>query len=250
MDTKIQWQSYEWLTRERWGSYNPQRPEVWYSPNMVQFKDDILLLGVNYKPTLINTELGLSNIQSQPDLKIVPYQVGLVSCTEQFGYGRFEIEAKLPYKQPYAWPAFWMWSWDSWPPEIDVFEAYSDDEGSYVNHSLGVLLGRFWRVASNLHLSQRGIPSNYDIGAKYHFFGFKDPSEHFINYAVEWTPDRVEFFYDGRSVRKVTNKKKLAQLEGKKMNVILNNSVQKDILDIGPVMDKWFEIKSFKYTKL
>ena len=95
---------------------------------------------------------------------IIPFGVGLVSCTEKFGYGTFEIEAKLPKGQPNAWPAFWMWSFDSWPPEIDVFEAYSNKKGSYFNWNIDALLGKFWRCATNVHLGKN--PDNYSIGAK------------------------------------------------------------------------------------
>lgn len=236
----IQWQSYEWLTKERWGNFNPNKPEVWYCPDMVQVSPDgTMRLGVRYKPTLVspNGEVPV----------VVPYQVGFISCTAEFGYGRFEIEAKLP-QQPYAWPAFWMYSWDSWPPEIDVFEAYSNKSKKYTNFSLSYLFGRFWRVASNIHLGKE--PNNYNLGAKYHFFGFKDPSKNFIKYAVEWTSDKIEIFYDNRSVRKITDNKVLEQLRGKKMNVILNNSFQKEIVGDENIKDMWFEVKNFKYTSL
>ena len=36
-------------------------------------------------------------------------------------------KAKLPYGDN-LWPAFWMWSWDSWPPEIDIFEGYTNNK--------------------------------------------------------------------------------------------------------------------------
>ena len=44
--------------------------------------------------------------------------------TTGYRYGWFEAKIKLP-KGKNLWPAFWMWAWDSWPPEIDIFEGYT-----------------------------------------------------------------------------------------------------------------------------
>jgi beta-glucanase (GH16 family) len=73
-----------------------------------------------------------------------------VSNTTKFGYGYFEIEAKLPTGRN-LWPAFWMWSFDSWPPEIDILEGYSSvKRPSYFKLYLDSLLG-FWNVQTNYH---------------------------------------------------------------------------------------------------
>lgn len=225
----IHWQGYEWLTQERWGVYHPDKPIVWYDPSQVVIEDDLLLLGCQYNPTTIN------------DITI-PFSVGLVSCTEKFEYGTFEIEAKLPHKQPNAWPAFWMWAFESWPPEIDVFEAYSNKKGRYFNWSISALWGKFWRCATNVHLGK--LPNNYNVRAKNHWMGWKSPSKRFIKYKVEWFEDKIEVYYDGRSVRKITDESVLSQLRGTTMNVIINNSIKSEH---NKKKQFFFEVKSFTY---
>ena len=70
-----------------------------------------------------------------------------MSCTNKFKHGTFEIEAKLPNGLN-LWPAFWMWSWDTWPPEIDVFEGYSEKNPNYLELSNVI---KIRKIESNVH---------------------------------------------------------------------------------------------------
>lgn len=244
---KINWQGYEWITQERWGQIHPAKTVNWYDPSQVVIEDEILKLGCQFNPKEFEIDDPDCDYDCPPPkIKVTsPFGIGLVSCTQKFGYGRFEIEAKLPQGQPHAWPAFWMWSWDSWPPEIDVFEAYTNRKGSYLNWNWDMILGRFFRVATNIHLGES--PENYDMGAKKHFFGFKDPSKHFMKYAVEWEPDHITIYYNDRVVRKITDESVLSQFRGKKMNVIINNGIQKEYIETGEMATHYMHVKSFSY---
>jgi beta-glucanase (GH16 family) len=106
-------------------------------------------------------------------------------------YGRVEARIRIPYGQG-IWPAFWMLGDDNkskgWPGcgEIDVMEnigkepdtvhatvhgpGYSGDKG--IGKSSAIAAGRF---ADDYHV-----------------------------YAVEWTPDRLDFLVDGKSYHTVT----------------------------------------------
>ena len=116
----IDWSGYTWLTKERWGRLHKDKPYCWYDPSAVQIGiDDRLVLKTHYNPK----EFEEYNLRPK-------IGVGLISCTKEFGPGTFEIEAKLPYGKN-LWPAFWLWSWDTWPPEIDIFEGYSKKHPNY-----------------------------------------------------------------------------------------------------------------------
>jgi beta-glucanase (GH16 family) len=240
----IKWSGYEWLPQERWGDMHIEKPEVWYDPSAIEIdSNEYLRLKARQAPKRYTCP------NPDPDKLESCYSmvgIGLVSCTEKFKYGTFEIEAKLP-KGPYTWPSFWMWSFESWPPEIDIFEAYSNKRGSYFNWSHGLFLGKFWRVATNIHLPSNS--GNYDLGAKYHYYGFKNPSKHFIKYSMEWKPDKISIFYGDRLVRKITDEDTLSKIRGKQMNVILNNSVWYKYLGTD-MPETEMVVKSFKYTPL
>jgi len=224
MSKIIKWQGYEWLTQERWGQIHSGKPECWYDPSAVEIlyhpnNDDELLLKTHYNPKEFNIF----------DNKIIsPIGVGLVSCKEKFSYGYFEIKAQLP-EGPLLWPAFWMWSWDSWPPEIDVFEGYTNKNGSYFNWSHEMLLGKFWRTPSNIHLGK--YPDNYNMGAKNHWLGFKSPAKKINKYAIEWLPYRITILFNDEVVRNIIEPSIIKQFNNTKMNVIINNSIQKEYLD-------------------
>ena len=87
------------------------------------------------------------------------------------------------------------------------------------------------------------------IGGKTHYFGFKDPSENFIDYTLIWQRDIIKFYYDNRLVRTITDKNILEQLSRTKMNVILNNGVTADVNTSNPPQSN-FIIKKFKYSPI
>jgi beta-glucanase (GH16 family) len=187
MKKTINWSGYKWLTQERWGNIHPDKAYNWYDPSAIEIRENDLILKSHYNPKefIVNNEKITSN-----------YGVGLVSNTTKFGYGYFEIEAKLPTGRN-LWPAFWMWSFDSWPPEIDILEAYSSiKRPSYFKLYLDSLLG-FWNVQTNYHYETED--GNKSIGGKTHWFGFKNPQKHFIKYGCLWEEDQIVFYYNGKS---------------------------------------------------
>lgn len=97
-------------------------------------------------------------------------------------YGRFEVRAKVP-KGLGSWPAVWMkgvnYPEKKWPAcgEIDIMEFVGKDST---------------QVYGTVHYA--------DSTGKYNFQGEKPvvgaPYENFHVYAMEWYPDRMEFYYD------------------------------------------------------
>jgi len=99
-------------------------------------------------------------------------------------YGRIEVKAKLP-KGRGAWPAIWMLGTDrqaGWPAcgEIDIME--------FVGYEPGV-------IHANVHTKKYNHAIKTGRGDK---ITITDASDAFHLYAVEWYPDRLDFFVDDR----------------------------------------------------
>ena len=97
-------------------------------------------------------------------------------------YGRIEVKAKLP-KGRGTWPAIWMLGTDrqaGWPAcgEIDIME--------FVGHNPGV-------VHANVHTKKYNHAKGNGKGDK---LQLPDGSDAYHVYAVDWYPDRMEFFVD------------------------------------------------------
>lgn len=100
-------------------------------------------------------------------------------------YGRIEARAKVPSGRG-TWPAFWTLGTNrdkvGWPAsgEIDILE--------YVGHEPGV-------VHANVHTRGFNHARGNGRGAR---LSVTDAEKQFHLYAVEWTPEKLEFFVDDR----------------------------------------------------
>ena len=100
-------------------------------------------------------------------------------------YGRFEVRAKVPTGRG-TWPAAWMLGTSfgdiDWPlcGEIDIMEfvGYEPD----ATHSA-------------IHCAKYNYPKGTPKHGK---LPGVNPSENFHVYAMEWHPDRIDFFFDGK----------------------------------------------------
>jgi beta-glucanase (GH16 family) len=107
-------------------------------------------------------------------------------------YGKIEARIKIPFGQG-MWPAFWMLGDDldtvGWPKcgEIDVMENIGKEPA--IVH--GTVHGPGYSGAGG-------------ISAQYELAGSPRLADDFHVYAVEWSPQLIEFFIDGISYAKVT----------------------------------------------
>ncbi len=114
---------------------------------------------------------------------------------QSFQYGKFEIRAKLPRGKG-TWPAIWMLPDDirlktdrvPWPlcGEIDIME--------HVGHSENMI-----------HASLHSQKYNHCINTQRTYFErLEDVFDTFHNYDLEWTEEYIEFYFDGRMVKRFT----------------------------------------------
>lgn len=160
----------------------------------------------------------------------IEFNAGAVFTKQSWNQGWFEAEIKMPINK-HLWCAFWLEGVEFWPPEIDVFEAYTEDDDHYIN------------PVPNIHFGSNDNPNSPDQSYKRAWykpnleynFTLYDPapmklfaaSYRFVQYAVLWTSDFVKIYFDGILYREY-NSSDLPPLYSNPnltMRMILNNGV-------------------------
>jgi beta-glucanase (GH16 family) len=147
-----------------------------------QYYMDPGYLGLGVNPFSVSN--GVLNIKAAPSSAAVKskiygynYTSGVLTTQNQFSqqYGYFEVRAKIPGGGQGLWPAFWMLpAKGGWPPELDILEAIG---------------------SAPFYLHQGIHSSNGSKG-----LGANTPNNNandFHTYGMDWTKDKVTFYYDG-----------------------------------------------------
>jgi beta-glucanase (GH16 family) len=152
-----------WNTQFPWGRVSTPNGEAQY-----------------YAPDSFKVADGLLQIQADKrDMEGFHYTSGIITTFDKFSmtFGYVEMRAKLP-KGKGLWPAFWLIPVDqSWPPEMDVFEARGDhpDTISMTNH---------WSDEGKHQFVTQSY-TGPDFTQDFHTFG------------VEWSPSEIIWYVDG-----------------------------------------------------
>lgn len=182
----------DWNMGPSWGEYHPKFLNTYFDRTGETIKTDtsgIMKIGVKNKP---KTFVGDNDVQIT-----IPYVRGRLHSKKKFRYGFFEAMIKLP-KGKNLWPAFWLTGAASWPPEIDIFEAYSDESKKY-NH------GPYKRIKikPNLHYGKVEDNNKEEYGTR--CMPVWKAEDRFTHYACLWEKDRIEIYYDGQLAFKCTD---------------------------------------------
>jgi len=140
----------------------------------------------------------------------IPYQTGKLDSSPSFEqhYGYFEIRSKIT-NHPGHWPAFWLASTYSWPPEIDIYEIYTGKrKGKGIK-----------RVESNFHWHRQPNKKSKVRGHK-----VLDSSKAFHLYAVEWSDKKFKIYYDNLLIRVFSNPETLKDF-AYPMHIIISSGV-------------------------
>lgn len=222
---EIEFCGYKWVTRQPWGDYNPETPDIWLDPSCVDITDGTLRLQTKWHKRIVNDDINTLG-------------TGLVSSVDTFGYGEFEADVMLPMGTS-LFPAFWLWGSATWPPEIDIFEGWSRKNGLYTSKYIP-----YYSLASNVHYDLS--PNNKSIKSKSHMT-WKRFDREYLNFKLIWTPEEISIYYNDKLVRQVTDYNILKWFDNVKMWVIFNNGVDK-IEDY--TNDSVMLVKNFKYSKI
>lgn len=235
-ENNISWKGYEWLSRHPWGKVHPEVSRQWSDPSSIEIDQ--------------NENLHLFTKRNKKYFNVIDKEVhigrGLVWNKTPMGKGYYEIECKLP-KGKNLWPAFWIYPDNAWPPEIDIFEAYTRYRRHYFDLSFPNIFS-IWEVKTNFHYTEND--ENKNLGAEKHWMGFKNPSNNFMKYGCYIGNDRIEIFYNEKRVKIIKDKKVLEQIlnyEGH-LHIVINNGVGGDIVP-NEHNGSDFEIRNFTYEQ-
>lgn len=181
----------KWRPRYTWGNIN-NGAEYNYPSNLIQtgttlkIKVDTLTSGVYVTPSIW---------ANPPSAGVTyAYQGGILSSmqtagVERYKYGYIEGYAKMSTSYWPYWGGFWLFGCGSGYNEIDFFEPNSVDCFNGTQYGTNVHLGPSICQATSM---------NYQ-----HITNIPLMSAAFHKYAIEWAPDRLDFYFDDVVVRSI-----------------------------------------------
>ncbi len=168
----------KWSSMPYHGSrYHPGSRVYYCSDKNFEFTDSTIRLMAKKEITTVN------------DTMHYQYTIGWLDnfyvMDQQYGF--FEMRCKLPQGKG-MWPAFWLVSRHSWPPEIDIFEIYTSVSATTIESNLHFFKNE--RHTSNMKKTK--IP---------------DARAAFQTYGLNWEPELLTFYFDGLAFRRQKIKK-------------------------------------------
>jgi hypothetical protein len=217
----------KYMRTQPWGMYHPDNLYQWYDPAATVLNSS----GLNLHVT--------ANVFIDPEKKVrIERGVGMVHGRKPHGYGLYEWNIRLP-EGKLLWPAVWTACGKTWPPEIDVIEAYSDADGKYKN-----------RLNTNVHLGSSGS-NHYQVGANRH--GWLVDHKEKLNLKCHWEKDFVKIYYNNFLVRVIRNKHDLSWLNAIPEQVVIMNAAIRGFeganLPIADLTKKPFVVEDFSFYK-
>jgi beta-glucanase (GH16 family) len=216
----------EWGYGQAWGEYHPD--------NLCQYYDNDGTLSYVINDKLV---LDLRNnpktwkLSETNDELTIKTGIGMVHSKEAWRYGWFEAFIQLPEGQSY-WPAFWLSGKHSWPPEIDIFEAYSHDGPLYNKPRFFKWFNRpNQKIQPNLHYGSVEDGTKRMYGAR--DIPVMDATKRFVQYACLWEEDKIEIYYDGIKVFQCTDPKILENYNNElsHQRIVINHGLHESYPD-------------------
>lgn len=220
----------EWRMGQPWGTVHPEHLD-WYYPTDgtgIRTSNEGLELELAHDPkTFEKSDFPEWQRANLPERFTARHRGSLISSKQSWKYGWFECTAVMP-KDTYAWPAFWTTGADSWPPEIDIFEGYTKHNKTD------------YKIKPNAHYINR---SDKKTNAGAPTIPVNDPTGRQVQYAVEWTPDYIDYYYDGLRVMRLDSPDVMQNINSDEHFIIFNHGIQKN----APVAaGSWLQIKNFR----
>lgn len=219
----LNWSNRLWNLQETWGQVHDINYYMWSDYESVSVENNNLVLKTSYKPKFFPEINKTSN-----------WAKGFACCMDNFHFGNYIITAKLP-KGKYLWPAIWLYDLETWPPEIDIMEGYSNKRGNYLRFGYPI-----YNLTSDFHYYEN---TNKRMGGKIIDIGLKNPHENFITFIMEWSNKKITLFANNKKHRVIEGN--MMKHYQRPMRMILSNGVQKNKQKSSEISN--FIISNFKY---
>jgi beta-glucanase (GH16 family) len=157
----------------KWGIINHELEA--YVPDAFTLKDGVLSINAERR-------------QAEYGGKMMDYTSGAITTLGKFQqeYGYFEARCKVPSGKGF-WPAFWLLPTDlSWPPEIDIFEYIGDHKNVLYFHN-------HYKDGAGKHQAEGFSVQGGDYSLDFHTI------------AVDWEPESIVWYVDGKEVARSIN---------------------------------------------
>ncbi len=170
----------QWQAGWAWdpNGYEPPGTTSWevnpnYGPTsgVNAYTDDNGVLSLNFMPTPGSMSSAVGG---------APFLTGAITTAQSFSqtYGYFEMNAELPAGAGLNAAFLLLPTSGAWPPELDVEEVLGSDPTTLVNTA-------HWDSGNSANPMWSNIP---------------DASQGFHTYAVDWEPDTITWYFDGKQV--------------------------------------------------
>lgn len=239
----IKWQGYEWIKHPLWGIAHPDEHTVWIDETLPFINDQgHVVLGIEKRPKEVPMAWPGTGTEYREWARCH------MRTTQEFKYGTFEWEMKLPNGK-FQWPALWLASEEDWPPEIDVMEGWSRETTDWVKNLIFLRIKPtcHWRDKNRVHVQES---KNNILKCRL------KRKQNFDKYKVVWTPDYIDVYYNDHKVKRFKDKQMLSEMNRPeiKMHAIMSSGFDDGFTE--DVFNKWNDdaknmiVKSFKYTPL
>lgn len=216
-----------WSKGQYFGNIHPDYPYRYAADECVEFTENGLILSNRRYDRTIEYWDGVTYNTE--------YDFGIVTSKIPFMYGVYEWEVIMPNGQE-QWASLWLTGFNSWPPEIDVVESYSDKYKRYKS-----------RFETNIHFGHmEDNTKSWTRALKSLYFREKNVYKP-QKYRLIWEENKIEIFLNDYKVRVLTNPKILDYLRDEPMYVIMNNTISDNYSNIENDGFGEFIIKYFRY---